>query len=793
MVQYKVDSVAGLVDAVRRAQPGDSLELDASALSGWRIGLYDRGWRLTDGQFSVLLDQDGGARFRIVIEGRAYLLVGENGRPSIQSAIDAAVGGETILVAPGTYGEGRTFDADELGATGLGTDTYGLVINKAVSIQGVSDSGEWISDCDDVAAAAVALCQSREGVSFLVTAGGASIRGLGFVPSGPAGDCAARACFAVHASGFGLHASVVERERGRGSARAVHFPRRRDAEPHRAVLTANVLNGSVTIDASGDLRPMDVTIVGNDIHGERLPPVLVTCDAGILSAPRVQPLLPRIEDNLLRVSGGVTLAFALGIHGMVDGDPRGSTDFDQYLRKVLDSHDGAGALVVDRDGHARLKPGADLDGGGDGVLVTGIHASIQAAIDLASHGDTVHLGAGVYQECLSLSGKALHLAGTTDAHGDPLVKLIAPEDVQGLHPKAETRRSVIIDLSGQSGARQSVKSVAVESVSTSGAPLTSTHAGATGEVLPDYRVLDLLNSTASRALPVRHFGRDGSHKGTHANVQQAIEAAVDGDRIEIAPGTFAGDLYITRPLTLLGANAGRPGHSIQRGLESVILGDVTIRCGAAEVVIDGLTIRGSVTSRVASGPHSHLALRCCVVDAAGLDTAITILGGSGTMLASNRIISGSEEGIFAPSGFDDLVISGNRIEIAEGAAGIVLHAGAGTDSAYILGNTAVGGDYGILVEGGTGLEGPGDSITIAGNCFGELRDGVASGAPAIAAICADRPISRALERSLGACLESNVYNLPSTSVPVDIAFESGSSPRNLGGAAEPRLAGKPGN
>src|SRR5690606_14814428 len=198
-------------------------------------------------------------------------------------------------------------------------------------------------------------------------------------------------------------------ERGRGSARAVHFPRRRDAEPHRAVLTANVLNGSVTIDASGDLRPMDVTIVGNDIHGERLPPVLVTCDAGILSAPRVQPLLPRIEDNLLRVSGGVTLAFALGIQGMVDGDPRGSTDFDQYLRKVLDSHDGAGALVVDRDGHARLKPGADLDGGGDGVLVTGIHASIQAAIDLASHGDTVHLGAGVYQECLSLSGKALHL------------------------------------------------------------------------------------------------------------------------------------------------------------------------------------------------------------------------------------------------------------------------------------------------------------------------------------------------------------------------------------------------
>src|SRR5690606_20157996 len=107
-------------------------------------------------------------------------------------------------------------------------------------------------------------------------------------------------------------------------------------------------------------------------------------------------------------------------------------------------------------------------------------------------------------------------------------------------------------------------------------------------------------------------------------------------------------------LTLLGANAGRPGHSSHRGLESVVLGDVDVRCGPGEVVIDGLNIRGAVKSRVAAGPRSHLALRCCVIDADGLATAVTILGGSGTMLASNRIISGSEEGIYAPIGFDDL-------------------------------------------------------------------------------------------------------------------------------------------
>src|SRR5690606_8204344 len=107
VVQYKVDSVAALVDAVQRANPGDSLELVAAALPRWRIGLCDGGWRLTDGRVSVLLDS--GARTRIVLDEHAFLLVGENGQTSIQAAIDVATGGETILIAPGTYGEGRSF------------------------------------------------------------------------------------------------------------------------------------------------------------------------------------------------------------------------------------------------------------------------------------------------------------------------------------------------------------------------------------------------------------------------------------------------------------------------------------------------------------------------------------------------------------------------------------------------------------------------------------------------------------------------------------------------------------
>src|SRR5690606_4878767 len=142
------------------------------------------------------------------------------------------------------------------------------------------------------------------------------------------------------------------------------------------------------------------------------------------------------------------------------------------------------------------------------------------------------------------------------------------------------------------------------------APVESAPAPAPEDELADHRVLELLDSPESLALPVRHFGKDGRRKGAYAAIQPAIDAAAEGDRIELSAGSFAGDLTITRSISLLGANAGRPGHSSQRGLESVVLGHVTVRSGPAEVVMDGLRIRGAVSSRVAQGPRSHLALRC---------------------------------------------------------------------------------------------------------------------------------------------------------------------------------------
>lgn len=769
-MQYIVDSVAELVDALRSVEPGDSLEL-RGRVAHWHAALGEAGWQLRHQHESLPFDAMSGARLRLVLDGEAFLLVGENGHASIQSAIDQAVGGETILIAPGTYGEGREFSAADMGSCGAEADTYGLVINKSVTLQGVSGNGAWISDCADVQAAAVALYHSREGVSFAVVAPGVMIRGIGLVPAGSSRSAVVNGrTVAVHARRFSLRGAVVERDPVYGSVSAIHFQRREgDEVQHIADIAGNILHGSLTIDATAGALPMEVDITGNEIHGDLLPAVLVICHADVLKAVPAHPLLPVIEDNALYATGLTSLAFAIQFDGSREAQGLLSRDLELYLREVLESHEEVGALIVDASGRVPTRPWPRLMSGRGKAPVAAIYATIRAAAEDAAPGDTLQVGAGIYREQIPLSGRHLALSSAPGPHGDPPVRLTPSTWAFGSANDTQT-----LDLSLHPAPRRSMAMVQEPPV----ADLPEDEAGAlhAGEApLADEHVLDLLDS-GGLALPVRVSGTDGVQRGAFATLQQGIDAAQNGDRIEVAPGSYSGDLHIVRALTLTGANAGRPGNSMNRGLESAILGDVTIDPGPADVVIDGFTIRGTVSICMPAGSRAHLALRCCVVNASGLSAAIRIQSGSGTMIASNLIISGSDEGIYAPSGFDDLVISGNRLEIADGAAGIVLNGGAGTDSVYILGNTAVGGDYGILVEGGAGLDGPGDSITIAGNCFGELHDGMVMGAPAVAAISADRPVSRALERSLGACLQSNVYNLSPASQPVDIAFEPAPGP-----------------
>jgi hypothetical protein len=120
---------------------------------------------------------------KVTIDSTTYLLVdkaGANvgGYQTLQSAIDAASGGETILVAPGAYTESANYNpADN---TNSGSNPLGLLVNKSVTIQGVDADGVAITDASATEATITASVQSNWGTSFFVTAPDVTIIGLEF-------------------------------------------------------------------------------------------------------------------------------------------------------------------------------------------------------------------------------------------------------------------------------------------------------------------------------------------------------------------------------------------------------------------------------------------------------------------------------------------------------------------------------------------------------------------------------------------------------------------------------------
>lgn len=237
--------------------------------------------------------------------------------------------------------------------------------------------------------------------------------------------------------------------------------------------------------------------------------------------------------------------------------------------------------------------------------------------------------------------------------------------------------------------------------------------------------------------PVQLLDGTGRLRGACECLQTAIDAADSGDRVVVPVGRHVGDLYIHDAVMLAGANVGRIASSPRRSAETLIMGRVFISRHAGEVVLDGLSIDGSVEIERAANPAQRLVLRNCVVDGRDEPAALVLSGGSGNRVTANLLIGGSEEVIRVPAGFDNLQIRGNRIVTASGAVGIALGASRGPDRARICGNVIVGGDYGVLVEAGGGSGHPDDLILVTDNQFGEHLAGAACAAPRVAAVMSD--------------------------------------------------------
>jgi len=73
------------------------------------------------------------------------------------------------------------------------------------------------------------------------------------------------------------------------------------------------------------------------------------------------------------------------------------------------------------------------------------------------------------------------------------------------------------------------------------------------------------------------------------SIQAAINAAIDGDTIVLAAGTFVGDVTVNKAVTIVGANQGIDGTGV-RGPESIIQGTVTVTQATGTVAFDGVQV-----------------------------------------------------------------------------------------------------------------------------------------------------------------------------------------------------------
>ncbi|MGJ3230757.1 MAG: calcium-binding protein [Oceanicaulis sp.] len=187
------------------------------------------------------------------------------------------------------------------------------------------------------------------------------------------------------------------------------------------------------------------------------------------------------------------------------------------------------------------------------------------------------------------------------------------------------------------------------------------------------------------------------------SIQDAVDAASVGDTIQIATGTFAEAVTVTKQLTILGANAGVAGTDAGRGAETVIDGGFRFSNGSDGSSLDGVSVQNG------PGPVANTLI---YVDA----DSITV---SNSVIESQYPADGftSMRGILTTGGAEDLTVSDNLI--SQVRSGIYFNVGTG---AVVTGNT--------FADTGNGINADGPEISdISGNHFeGSAGANIALGA-----------------------------------------------------------------
>ncbi len=294
-------------------------------------------------------------------------------------------------------------------------------------------------------------------------------------------------------------------------------------------------------------------------------------------------------------------------------------------------------------------------------------------------------------------------------------------------------------------------------------------------------VVDLLWSTLSpdpNTYPEVSYGNEYHYYGLNAfsSISDAVNGVSNGGTVNIVSGTYAGDISLSKSLSLLGANADVNPNTGTRGSESIIGGQINVTSNG--VTINGLTVTNPNSS---GGVYLNDVSNASVKNNIFSDIGTNLTSGSAQAV---NIHSGSlpvanvtvQDNKITGIGTTTMVHAGS---LGSSAKGIYIgdSSGSGTvDSVSVLGNVITdiyastapwvggpsygggAGSYGLLVNHGT------TNLSVTNNVIGTLEGlwahGIGLEGNTPSAVVSDNNISNLTDHktpsdSVGVQLENN--------------------------------------